>query len=215
MAVKAHEVALKHLSSADPVLKGLIDRASDRAALTLLVDPDYKPELEPYASLIRAIVGQQLSVAVARSMWNRLLEFFGGAPPTPEQLLAIDIDELRAAAGLSGAKARSLKSLAEHVRDGQLELDRLDQLDDATIESELIAVKGIGPWTAHMFLMSQLGRPDVLAPGDLGIKRGIELAYGLKELPSPAEVERLAEPWRPWRSVACRVLWASLEFEPV
>lgn len=215
MGDRAPNAALEHLRAADPIMRGLIDRAPDAGALTLYVDPDYKPELEPYASLIRAIVGQQLSVAVARSMWNRLLEFFDGSPPTPEQLLAIDIDELRAAAGLSNAKARSLHSLAEHVRDGELELDRLEELDDATIESELIAVKGIGPWTAHMFLMSQLGRPDILAPGDLGIKRGIQLAYGLDELPSPAEVVQRAEPWRPWRTVACRVLWASLEFEPV
>lgn len=207
--------ALEHLSAADPVLAGLIARAPDPAVLTQFVESRYKPELEPYGSLIRAIVGQQLSVAAARSMWTKLLTAFGGAAPTPQTLLATDIDELRTSCGLSRAKAESLRSLAEHVLDGRLELDRFGEMGDAEVEAELIAVKGIGPWTTHMFLISQLGRPDILAPGDLGIRRGVQFAYELEELPSSDEVVLRAEPWRPWRSVACRLLWASLEFEPV
>ncbi|HWI21767.1 MAG TPA: hypothetical protein VNT22_04030 [Baekduia sp.] len=208
-------LALKHLREADPVMARMLDRIDDDARVTQYISAGYKPELEPYGALVRAIVGQQLSVAAARSMWNKLLVAFDGSAPSPETLLAFDLERLRAAAGLSRAKAASLKSLAEHVLDGRLELDRLDTLDDATVESELIAVKGIGPWTTHMFMMGQLSRPDILAPGDLGIRRGVQFAYGYDELPSPAEVIARAEPWRPWRSVACRILWASLDFDPV
>lgn len=207
--------ALDHLRDADPVLAGLIDRADDKAHLTRYVEANYKPELEPYGALIRAIVGQQLSVAAARSMWNKLLDAFGGGAPDPQTLLDMDIEELRQKCGLSRAKAASLRSLAEHVLDGRLELDRFGEMTDAEVEAELIAVKGIGPWTTHMFLMTQLGRPDILAPGDLGIRRGVQFAYGLDELPSADEVVIRAEVWRPWRSVACRLLWASLEFEPI
>jgi DNA-3-methyladenine glycosylase II len=144
-------------------------------------------------------------------MWTRLLGLFDGRAPSPSELLAIDVDELRAGAGLSRAKAASLRSLAEHVLDGRLELDRFGELDDATAEAELIAVKGIGPWTAHMFLMFHLDRPDVLAAGDLGIRKAIMLAYRLPELPSPEQVTEMAESWRPWRTIACRLLWRSLD----
>lgn len=167
-----------------------------------------------YAALVRAIVGQQLSTTVARVIWARLLDRFGGRPPTPAEILADDPEELRAAAGLSRAKVGFLRSLAEHVLSGELELDRLADLDDATVVEELVAVKGLGTWTAHMFLMFQLERPDVLAVGDLGIRRAVERAYGLAELPSAAELERLAEPWRPYRTLACRVLWRSLGNTP-
>lgn len=167
-----------------------------------------------YAALVRAIVGQQLSVLAARAIWSRLLERFDGRPPTPDEILACDAEELRAAAGLSRGKVSFLRSLAEHVVDGRLELERLDELDDETVIAELVAVKGIGVWTAHMFLMFQLERPDVLAVGDLGVRRAVERAYDLRDLPTPSELEALAEPWRPWRTVACRHLWASLDNAP-
>lgn len=147
-------------------------------------------------------------------IWGRLLERFGGHAPTPAQILADDPEALRAAVGLSRAKTAFLRSLAEHVVAGELELDRLRELDDATVVAELVAVNGIGTWTAHMFLMFQLERPDVLAAGDLGIRRAAERAYGLPGLPSAAELERLAEPWRPHRTLACRVLWRSLDNVP-
>jgi DNA-3-methyladenine glycosylase II len=107
-----------------------------------------------------------------------------------------------------------LRSLAEHVIEGSLELEKLDELPDDQVIAELIAVKGLGVWTAHMFLMFHLQRPDVLAVGDLGIRRAIEIAYGLPELPDPATIERIAEPWRPHRTLACRYLWRSLDNEP-
>ena len=116
--------------------------------------------------------------------------------------------------GCPRMKVVFLRSLAEHVRDGELELDRLDELGDDAVLAELVAVKGIGAWTAHMFLMFQLRRPDVLAVGDLGIRRAAQRAYGMDELPTPEELTALAEPWRPHRSAACRLLWKSLDLTP-
>ena len=130
-------------------------------------------------------------------------------------MLADDPEELRAAAGLSHAKVSFLRSLAEHVLDGSLDLERLDTLPDDEVISELVAVKGIGAWSAHMFLMFHLQRPDVLAVGDLGIRRAMMIRYGLPALPAPAEMERIAEPWRPHRTLACLFLWRSLEAVPV
>jgi DNA-3-methyladenine glycosylase II len=153
-------------------------------------------------------------VLAARAIYGRLLERFGGRPPTPAEILADDPEQLRAAAGLSRAKVAFLRSLAEHVISGELELERLGELGDERVIEELTAVKGIGLWSAHMFLMFHLERPDVLAVGDLGIRRAMELAYGLPELPQPAEMESIAEPWRPFRTLACRYLWRSLQNEP-
>ena len=164
---------------------------------------------------MRAITGQQLSVKAAQSIWRRLLDRFGGHTPTPEQILADDPDELRVAAGFSRAKIVYLRSLAEHVLAGEIELDRLDDLPDGEVIRELTAVKGIGEWTAHMFLMFTLHRPDVLPTGDLGVRNAAMRAYGLDAPPTPAELEAIAEPWRPHRTRACLYLWRSLDNEPV
>jgi DNA-3-methyladenine glycosylase II len=163
---------------------------------------------------VRAITGQQLSVRAAAAIYGRLIERFGGRPPTPAQILADDPEQLRAAAGLSRAKVGFLRSLAEHVIAGELELERLDELDDEAVIAELTAVKGLGAWSAHMFLMFHLQRPDVLPVGDLGVRRAIERAYALETLPSAAEMESIAQPWRPHRTLACRYLWRSLQNEP-
>ena len=167
-----------------------------------------------YGALLRAIVGQQLSTKAARSIFLRLTERFDGRTPTPEEVLADEPEELRAAAGLSRAKVGYLRSLAEHVLSGELELERLDELPDEQVIAELVAVKGIGVWSAHMFLMFHLQRPDVLPVGDLGIRHAIERAYDLPEIPDAATMERIAAPWRPHRTLACRYLWRSLDNEP-
>ena len=203
--------ALAHLRAADPVLARLLDEVGPPE---IGRDPSRPGPADHYGALLRAIVGQQLSVRAARSIYGRLLEFFGGTTPSPEQVLAAEPDEMRAAAGLSRAKVSFLRSLAEHVISGELELEKLDQLPDEQIIEELTAVKGIGEWSAHMFLMFQLERPDVLAVGDLGIRRGVERAYGLPDLPSTAELTEMAEPWRPYRSIACRLIWHSLDNQP-
>ena len=163
---------------------------------------------------MRAIVGQQLSVSAARAIYGRLIARYGGKPPSPQQILAEEPEELRAAAGLSRAKVSFLRSLAEHVLSGELELERLAALSDEEVIAELTAVKGIGLWSAHMFLMFHLERPDVLAVGDLGIRRAIERAYALDALPDAVAIEKLAEPWRPHRTLACMYLWNSLRNAP-
>ncbi len=168
-----------------------------------------------YGALVRAIVGQQLSVLAARAIYGRLTERFGGRAPTPQEIVGEEPEELRAAVGLSRAKVGFLRSLAEHVLSGELELERLDALPDEEVIAELVAVKGLGEWTSHMFLMFQLERPDVLAVGDLGIRRAIERAYGLDAMPRADQLEALAEPWRPYRTLACRYLWRSLANDPV
>jgi DNA-3-methyladenine glycosylase II len=202
--------ALAHLRASDPVLAEIIERVGKISNAR-----EGRPERDDhYGALVRSIVGQQLSVLAARAIYGRLTERFHGRAPTPQEILADEPEELRAAAGLSRAKVGFLRSLAEHVLSGELELERLDELQDDAVIAELVAVKGLGVWTAHMFLMFQLERPDVLAVGDLGIRRAAERAYGLGELPAPAELEQIAEPWRPYRTLACRYLWRSLQNEP-
>jgi DNA-3-methyladenine glycosylase II len=199
-----------HLHRADPVMARLID-----AGGPLPAKPDRRgrPE-DPYGVLMRAIAGQQLSVKAASSIWQRLVDRFGRVP-TPEQVLADDPEELRVACGFSRAKVAYLRSLAEHVVSGELELDRLPDLADGEVMRELTAVKGIGEWTAHMFLMFTLDRPDVLPTGDLGVRNAAMRAYGLERPPAPAELQQLPEPWRPHRTRACLYLWRSLDNEPV
>ncbi len=201
---------LAHLRRSDPVLAEVI------AVVGQLPDGrEGRPDREDhYGALVRAIAGQQLSVKAARSIYGRLTDRFDGRPPTPEEILEDEPEELRAAAGLSRAKVGYLRSLAEHTLSGELELERLDALDDDTVIAELTAVKGLGVWTAHMFLMFHLERPDVLPVGDLGIRRAIERAYELDELPEAAAMEEIALPWRPYRTLACRYLWRSLANEP-
>jgi DNA-3-methyladenine glycosylase II len=202
--------AIASLRAADPVLAGVIDRVGPLgAARAGRPDPT-----DHYGALVRSIVGQQLSTKAARAIYGRLLEHFGGRPPTPRKVLDADPETMRAAAGLSRAKVGFLRSLAEHVLDGRLELERLGELPDERVISELVAVKGIGEWSAHMFLMFHLERPDVMAVGDLGIRRAVERAYGLDGLPGAAQLEEIAEPWRPHRTLACRYLWRSLDNEP-
>jgi DNA-3-methyladenine glycosylase II len=204
------EAADAHLAQ-DPMLRHLIEDFG--GPLPLEHDSRGRPA-ELYGALLRSITGQQLSVKAARAIYGRLTERFGGRAPTPEELLADDPDELRAAAGLSRAKVASLRSLAEHVIAGELELDRLQELSDAEVSAELIAVKGIGRWTADMFLMFTLRRPDVVAVGDQGLRNAVMRAYGLDAPPSPDEFTALAEPWRPYRTRACLYLWRSLDNEP-
>jgi DNA-3-methyladenine glycosylase II len=200
-----------HLRAADPILGALLDAVGpDGLGDARAGRPD-----DHYGALVRAIVGQQLSTKAARTIYLRLTERYGGRTPTPAELIADDLDELRLAAGLSRAKASYLRSLAEHVVSGELELERLDEMPDDEVSAELVAVKGLGQWTADMFLMFHLGRPDVLPVGDLGIRRAVMVHYGLPELPTPAELTEIAEPWRPHRTLACIYLWRSLQATPV
>jgi DNA-3-methyladenine glycosylase II len=202
--------AIAHLATSDPVLARLIERVGPLPnAREGRPDPG-----DHYGALVRSIAGQQLSVLAARAIYGRLTARFGGRAPTPQEILDDEPEELRAAAGLSRAKVSYLRSLAEHVISGELELERMDRLADEDVVAELVAVKGLGLWTAQMFLMFHLERPDVLPTGDLGIRRAIERAYGLDALPAPVAMEEIAAPWRPHRTLACRYLWRSLQNEP-
>ena len=202
---------LEHLRAADPVLRAIIDRYGPDG----LRERREGGQTEHYGVLVRSIVGQQLSTKAAAAIYRRLADRFGGRAPTPQEVLDDDPQELRAAAGLSHAKVAFLRSLAEHVLDGSLELDKLDLLSDDEVIAELTAVKGIGVWSSHMFLMFHLERPDVLAVGDLGIRKAMMVAYGLDSLPLPPAMEEIAAPWQPYRTLACRYLWRSLDNEPV
>jgi DNA-3-methyladenine glycosylase II len=190
-------------------MRGLIDSVGEPRP------PRRAERADHYGALVRSIVGQQLSTKAARSIYGRLTDRYGGRPPTPQEVLADDPEALRAAAGLSHAKVKYLRSLAEHVEKGEVELDRLDALSDEDVAAELLDVKGLGQWSVDMFLMFQLGRPDVLPVGDLGIRRAVERAYGLDAIPGPTDLYRIGEPWRPYRTLASRYLWASLDNEPV
>jgi DNA-3-methyladenine glycosylase II len=201
---------LAHLRAADPLLAELIDRFGGPAEV--LARRGRRPG-DAYGALVRAIVGQQLSTKAAKSIFERLVGLFGDRTPTPRELLDTDPDELRSV-GLSRAKVAFLRDLAEHVEDGELRLQDLAELPDEEVAEQLIAIKGLGPWTVHMFLIFHLGRSDVLPVGDLGIRRAAQLLHGLDELPAPAELERIAEPWRPYRTLACLYLWRSLDNAP-
>lgn len=192
-------------------MRGLIDEIGADE----LGDPRRGRPDDRYGALVRSIVGQQLSTIAARAIYGRLTDRYGGRPPTPAEVLADDPDELRVAAGLSHAKVKYLRSLAEHVVDGSLQLDRLDELPDEEVKAALVAVNGIGPWSAELFLMFRLERPDVLPVGDLGIRRAIMVRYGLEAMPTPAEAERIGEPWRPYRTLASLFLWRSLRNAPL
>jgi DNA-3-methyladenine glycosylase II len=163
-----------------------------------------------FGSLVRSVVGQQLSTKAARTIYERLSALFGGRVPSAAELLAADEGDLRAA-GLSGRKTEYLRDLARKVESGELDLDSLHRLTDEEVANRLVSVRGLGQWTADMFLMSHLSRPDVLPVGDLGIRRAAERAYGLPEAPPPGELRSLAAPWKPHRTLACIYLWESLE----
>jgi DNA-3-methyladenine glycosylase II len=208
-ASDTNAVAVAALRKADPVVRRVIDDVGPLGDFFSGLPSD------SYATLIRAIAGQQLSNAAAASIYNRVLARYGGRPPTPAEILADDPEELRVAGGLSHAKVRYLRSLAEHVLDGSLDLDALGELSDEEVVSALVAVKGLGLWSAQMFLIVHLHRPDVLPVGDLGIRKAVMNLYGFAEMPSPAEIVAIGEPWRPYRTIACLYLWRSQSVRPV
>jgi DNA-3-methyladenine glycosylase II len=209
--VPEHPAALRALRKADPVMASLIERYGNPDGV--LARRERRPG-DAYGALLRSIVGQQLSSKAARTIYERLIALFDNRTPTPRELLDTDPEEIRAA-GLSRAKVTFLRDLAEHVEDGELELEKLPELPDEEVLDQLTQVKGLGPWTVDMFLIFHLGRPDVLPVGDQGIRRAVQIEYGLDELPDASELERIAEPWRPHRSLACLYLWRSLDSTPV
>ena len=207
-----HASAVEHLRRSDPVMAEIIDRVGP-CELGSRTDRG-GPARDHYGALLRAIVGQQLSVLAARSIYGRLTARYGDRTPSPAELLADDPEKLQVAAGLSRSKVVFLRDLAERLESGALPLDDLDQLSDEEVSARLVEVKGVGQWTADVFLIFHLGRPDVLPVGDLGVRRAAMLAYRLRKLPRPERLTALGRPWRPWRSVASWYLWASLRVVP-
>jgi DNA-3-methyladenine glycosylase II len=193
--------ARRHLSRRDPVLRDLM-RVHGKCGLA------DAQNAEPFAALLKAIVSQQLSTKAARTIYTRLLALFDGVP-TPVALAAATDAQLRAV-GLSGQKLRYMRDLSERVQEGSLALHALDAMSDDEVIVALTQVKGIGRWTAEMFLMFRLHRPDVLPVGDLGIVKAVQKAYGLRKTPTPDRLSQIGEAWRPYRSVACWYLWRSL-----
>jgi DNA-3-methyladenine glycosylase II len=214
--------AEEHLRRADPVLAKVMDEVvRDGGGVAPKFPPDSALPPDPnmptdrYGVVMRAIVSQNISEIASRSIWMRLIDRYGGRPPTPQEILDADPDELRTAVGLSRAKTVSFRSLAECILTDQLQLDRLQELSDEEVVAQLSLVKGIGTWTADMFLMFHLYRSDVLPVGDVGLRRAVERAYGLDGPPGPSELERIAEPWRPYRTLACIYLWRTVEETPM
>lgn len=167
---------------------------------------------EPFIALAHAIISQQLSSKAAATIARRFDMRFGGRA-APRRVAQATDAELRAV-GLSGQKVRYLRDLCARVEDGSLPLDRIEKLPDEAVVEALTQVKGIGRWTAEMFLMFRLHRPDVLPVGDLGIVKAVQRAYRLRKAPTPDRLVKIGEPWRPFRSVACWYLWASLDNVP-
>jgi len=198
--------AAEYLANADPVLRLVI------AQYGLC---DIRPHRNYYQALVGEIIGQQLSVKAAASIRRRFDDLFDGTFPTPEAILQKDIETLRTV-GLSRPKANYIRDLAQHIVDGKVKFGHFDALSNEEIIAELTDVKGIGEWTAHMFLMFCMGRTDVLAHGDLGIRNAIKKLYNLKEAPTPEDVQHIATQnrWHPYETIVCWYLWNSLENTP-
>ncbi len=191
--------AQRHLARRDAVLKRLITQVGP---CTLRIDPD------GFGVLARSIISQQISAKAAISIGVRFIEALGAKGLCPEAVLAAS-DKMLRSAGLSASKTLSLRDLAEKVHSGAVPLDELPQLSDEEVIDRLLPVRGIGRWTAEMFLIFSLGRVDVLPVGDYGLRAGVQRAYELKEVPDKDQLTELAEPWKPYRSIGTWFIWKS------
>ena len=195
--------AVRHLKRADPVLKDIIERVGPSRFVRT-------PTGSHLDALVRSIVSQQLSTSAAATIHSRVVALVGKEQPLPEDWLALDDPDLRAA-GLSRQKIAYIRDLARHVHEGLLPMAKLHAMADDEITAALTQVKGIGVWTAQMFLMFRLNRPDILPVLDLGIRNAIRRAYKLRKEPTAKRMHTLAKSWEPYRSVASWYLWQSLE----
>jgi DNA-3-methyladenine glycosylase II len=198
--------AVEHLTKHDPVLAPVI---AERGICTIRPHTDY------YQELVDSIISQQLSVRAAAAIEGRFRDMFGGHFPSPKEILTKTPDQLRTI-GFSYAKAKYVQDLAQKILDDEVHFDRLDAMTNEEVVAELTAVKGVGEWTAHMFLMFCMGRSDVLPVGDLGIKNGMRALYGLKDAPSPEQMREISvkSSWHPYESIASWYVWASLNNKP-
>ncbi len=207
MSSDIYQQAADYLATHDAVLAPII---ADAGLTTM------RPHHNYYQALVDSIISQQLSVKVAAVIEKRFCALFGSDDfPPPEAILTKDVNELRSV-GLSRGKAAYVRDLAQHIVEGTVKFEQLDTKTNDKIIKELTAVKGIGEWTAHMFLMFCVGRLDVLPVGDLGIRNGIQKLYKLDHLPTPQEVTEIAKKrsWHPYESIACWYIWHSLDNSP-
>jgi DNA-3-methyladenine glycosylase II len=205
-AAVADPQARRYLRKADPVLAQIIDSHPDFRPRAWI---DELPPLDAFGTLVFQVIGQQLSVAATRATLSRLQERFGGHLPSPAELVAADPQVLRDS-GMSARKGATLRALAERFLDGRLSDEALSRMTDDEVEAALTEVPGIGPWTAHGFLIVALDRPDVLLSGDLALRHAVERSYEFDHLPTEDDMVELAERWRPYRSLAVDYLFASV-----
>jgi DNA-3-methyladenine glycosylase II len=196
--------AAAHLAAVDPIMAQVIERFGP---------PNLRPAGDPFAVLVRSLMYQQLAGAAAAAIMKRMFALFSDEEdrlPLPQELAATS-DEIFRTAGVSRQKAGYLRDLGLQVAEGRIDLGALDALSDDEVIASLTQVKGIGEWTAHMFLMFQLQRPDVLPVGDLGVRNGMRIAYSLETTPTQAEAKKVGEPWAPYRSVGSWYMWRVVE----
>ena len=204
-AAAADPAARESLRNADPVLARLIDAHPDFRPRAWM---DELPPLDAFGTLIFEVAGQQLSVSSTRAIISHLQDRFGGHLPSPAELLAADPQVLRDS-GFSARKGATLRALAKRFVDGRLSDEALSRMTDDDVEAALTEVPGIGPWTAHGFLLVALDRPDVFLSGDIALRRAIQKAYGIDHVPTEDQMRQLSDRWRPYRSLAVSYLFAS------
>lgn len=195
--------ARKHLQSVDAKLYSYVQR---------ITIPDFTKRQDSFTELCDTIISQQLSGKAASTIFERFKALFPNKKITVDKLLRLSDEKIRSC-GTSWAKVRSLKDLAQKVKNGQVLLESLDTMNDDEVKAHLVQIKGIGPWSAEMFLMFSLGREDIFSFGDLGLKKGLMKVYGMKKEPTVKQIEKIVSKWRPHRTYASRVLWKSLELE--
>ena len=200
------DVALTHLRSSSPLLTTLIDS---------YLPPAFESQCPPFLALAKSILYQQLATNAAKSIYTRFVALCGGeADVVPDSVLALNPEQLRKV-GVSGRKASYLHDLADKYKSGVLSDSSILEMSDESLLTKLTLVKGIGAWSVHMFMMFSLRRPDVLPVGDLGVRKGVQQLYGLKELPRPLEMEEICEKWKPYRSVGSWYMWRFMEAKGV
>lgn len=199
--------ATAQLAATDPAIAALIERVGPRS----LADRRRGRTDDPFGALARIVTGQQVSTAAARTIWGRVCEEFGGEGPGAAEA-AVGEERLRAC-GLSGRKASYIAGIGGAIASGELDTDSLLEATDEEAIEQITELRGLGRWSAEMFLMFHLGRPDIFSGGDLGLRNGIRIALDLDQPPSPEEAEEIAERWRPHRTLASIYLWAAVAVE--
>jgi DNA-3-methyladenine glycosylase II len=196
-----YQQALAHFAEADPILY----KVGQMIELA-----DLLPSQDHFRYLCGTIISQQLSTKVADTIETRFFQLFKNGVATVDQLLELSDESVRSI-GVSNSKVKYLKNIAQAIKDGQLQLERIHSLSNEEVTEQLVKIKGIGPWTAEMFLMSSLARPDIFSAGDLGLRRAIQRLYGLNAEPTPIQLNELSQKWSPYRTYACKILWKSLD----